>query len=108
MLAVVKTPRINFRIEGNIPQWIIKQIKKVYGNKVNIKADKDEESVNVFETNWYKKISKKITPGFSLKTYKNGLSFRSTYSARYSCLKDSSSSWFLAASISLVSKNGLS
>jgi len=70
MQAVVKAPHINFRIKGKIPKWLLDALKKRYSEKVSISKDEDQ-AVNIFETDWYKKVNKAITPGFSLKTYRN-------------------------------------
>jgi DNA-binding XRE family transcriptional regulator len=70
MLAVVKTPRTDFKIQGKIPYWIISKLKRIYGSKVKI-SDTTEEKVDVFQTNWFSTISKRLSPGKALKTYRN-------------------------------------
>jgi len=69
MLAVVKTPRIKLKIEGDIPRWIISRLKKEYGQKVFL--DDNDEYVDISETGWYKSISRKMTPGDALKIYRS-------------------------------------
>jgi DNA-binding XRE family transcriptional regulator len=70
MQAVVKTPHININIRGEIPKKIISTLKEEYGNKVKFIEDNDDELINVFETDWYKKIKSQTTPGNNLKIYR--------------------------------------
>lgn len=70
MQAVVKTPRIEINIKGDIPQKIITLLKEEYGKKVHLIKDEDDEYVDVFETDWYKKISAEKTPGDNMKIYR--------------------------------------
>jgi len=72
MLAVVKKRRTNkrlFEIRGEIPQNIIEYFKAEYGNAFEI-LDNQNELVDIFETDWFKKINKKTTAGESLKIYR--------------------------------------
>ena len=78
MLAVVKKPRTKkptLEIRGNIPSWIISRLKKEYGKQLKITDDEDE-LINIIQTDWYSKISKKTTPGHALRIYRenSGLS----------------------------------
>ena len=68
MQAVVKTPHIDINIKGEIPDKIIKVLKEEYGKKVIFSGD--DEFVNVFETDWYKKIKNKTSPGDNMKIYR--------------------------------------
>jgi DNA-binding XRE family transcriptional regulator len=70
MQAVVKTPHINIKIKGTIPHRILSILKDEYGHKVKIIPDNYEEKINVFETEWYKNIKEKMTPGKNLKLYR--------------------------------------
>ena len=70
MLAVVKTPRIEITIKGDIPPKIITLLKEEYGKKVHIINDEDDEYVNITETDWYKKIKAEKTPGDNMKIYR--------------------------------------
>ena len=70
MLAVVKTPRIEISIKGDIPPKIITLLKEEYGKKVHIINDEDDEYVNIIETDWYKKIKSENTPGENMKIYR--------------------------------------
>ena len=70
MQAVVKTPRIKINIRGDIPKKILSVLREEYGEKVKLFEDINEEKVNIFETEWYKKTKAKITPGDNLKIYR--------------------------------------
>ena len=72
MLAIVKKPHTNvilFEIKGNIPNQVLSYIQQEFGPDVKIIED-DEELVNIFETDWYKKINTTITPGDAVKVYR--------------------------------------
>ena len=71
MLAVVKAPHTKLRIEGNIPRWMLLRLRRNYKNRLIIQED--EETVDAFETDWYKKVAKTVTAGFALKTYRENL-----------------------------------
>jgi DNA-binding XRE family transcriptional regulator len=73
MLAVVKTPLINIHIRGRIPTRLVTVLKKEYGNKVKLTEEDDDELVDVFQTDWYKRIKKTLTPGTNLKIYRQNL-----------------------------------
>lgn len=70
MQAVVKTPHIEIHIKGDIPQKIITMLKEEYGKNVHVTKDEDDEYVDVFETDWYKKINAEKTPGDNMKIYR--------------------------------------
>ncbi|MCK4728445.1 MAG: helix-turn-helix transcriptional regulator [Desulfobacterales bacterium] len=72
MLAVVKKPRTNttlFEVKGNIPAGVMEYLQREFGQNVEI-VDEDEELVNIFDTHWYKGIKKAITPGDTLRIYR--------------------------------------
>ncbi len=70
MQAVVKTPRIEIKIKGDIPNKILTVLKEEYGKKVHISEDEDDQLINIFETDWYKDIKSKTTPGDNMKIYR--------------------------------------
>ncbi len=81
MLAVVKKPRTEetlFEIKGNIPTRVIDYLTREFGHDFGVEADDDEELVNAFETDWYKEISRKTTPGDALKVYRENLGLSQT------------------------------
>jgi DNA-binding XRE family transcriptional regulator len=67
MQAVVKTPRTEITIRGEIPARILTALKSEYG--VALKISKDDTE-NIFETGWYKDIKAKTTPGDTMRTYR--------------------------------------
>ena len=72
MLAVVKKPHTNislFEIKGDIPNQVLGYLQQQFGQDIEIIED-EEESVNIFETNWYKQISTTLTPGDAIKVYR--------------------------------------
>ncbi len=70
MQAVVKTPRIEITIKGDIPPKMIALLKEEYGKKVHIINDDDDEYVNITTTDWYKKIKAEKTPADNMKIYR--------------------------------------
>ena len=70
MQAVVKTPHIEIKIKGNIPGSLLSLLKKEYGKKLRFTEKEDNELVNVFETDWYKKIKKETSPGDNMRIYR--------------------------------------
>ena len=69
MLAVVKTPRIDIRIKGKMPQRLLRCLKTEFGNKLYIKED-EEEYVDFFKTDIYREIKKEMTPGTYVRIYR--------------------------------------
>ena len=69
MQVVVKTPRINLKMKGDIPAGIIKALKNEYGD-LQITQDKDDEVVNIVDTDWYKSMLPLLTPGKALRVYR--------------------------------------
>ena len=76
MLAVVKKRRTNkqlFEIKGDIPKKVLDYLTLEYGNGLEILDSDKDESVNIFDTPWFKNINKTSTPGESLKIYRQNL-----------------------------------
>ena len=69
MQAVVKTPRIEINIKGEIPDRLLSILQEEFGNDVQI-SDEDNETVDIFETDWYRNIKSKIIPGDNLRIYR--------------------------------------
>jgi DNA-binding transcriptional regulator YiaG len=72
MLAVVKTPHIDVRIQGNISPFMMEVLKKEYGRKLHIQNEK-EESDDYFETAMAKALDKKATPADCIQIYRENL-----------------------------------
>ena len=72
MLAVVKTPHIKIRIEGRIPPRLMTVLKKEYGKGVRLVDDPEteEELIDVFQTDWYRRTKARLTPGKNLRIYR--------------------------------------
>ena len=73
MLAVVKTPLIRIHIKGQIPKQIVTVLKQEYGDKMKLTEEDDDELVDVFQTDWYKRVNKGLTPGKNLKIYRQNM-----------------------------------
>ncbi len=72
MLAVVKTPRIDVRIKGDISPLMMEVLKKEYGRKLHIQSEW-EESVDYFETAQAKALNKKATVANCIQIYRENL-----------------------------------
>jgi DNA-binding XRE family transcriptional regulator len=70
VLAVVKTPLTKIRIKGRIPNKLIEVLVQEYGKNVQITPDSEDEKLDVFQTDWYKKIKKKLTPGTYIRVFR--------------------------------------
>lgn len=70
MQAHVKTHHIKIDIEGDIPPDLINYLKRNYGKKLKLVKEKDDELVDVFETDWFKKISKNTKSGDAMRIYR--------------------------------------
>ena len=69
MLVVAKKPRINLKLEGQGIHKVITLIKKKYPD-VEVKNNDDDDLVIIEDTDWYKEISKSMTPAKALKIYR--------------------------------------
>ena len=70
MLAVVKTPRTNIRIKGQISERLMEVLVSEYGKDVELTRQPEDELVDVFQTDWYKNTKKKMTPGIYMKIFR--------------------------------------
>ena len=71
MQAVVKTPRIDISIRGAaIPPKLLDVLREEYGAALQLAEESGEELVDAFETDWYKDIKEKMTPGAYLRIYR--------------------------------------
>jgi DNA-binding XRE family transcriptional regulator len=71
MQAVVKTPRIEINIKGDIPHKLLTVLTDEYGEDIKIYEDEDDdEKINIFETDWYKKTKARMSPGDYLRNYR--------------------------------------
>lgn len=81
MLAVVKKRRTNkrlFEIKGEIPNHIIDYFRHEYGSAFQIVEDAEQELVDVFETDWFKKLNRKASAGESIRIYRQNFGITQT------------------------------
>lgn len=71
MLVVVKTPRIEITGKGEFPAKVLKVLKDVFGEKVQISDD----SVDWFKTKEHKEIRKSMKPGHVVRIYRENAGF---------------------------------
>ena len=71
MQAVVKTPHIEISVRGAaIPPKLMDVLREEYGPELSLVEDDGDELVDVFETQWYKGLKEKMTPGTYLRIYR--------------------------------------
>ena len=70
MQVAVKTPRIEVKMKGDIPERVILFLEEEYGVSLRQTADDGEEVVNALETDWYKRTMAAMTPGKALRIYR--------------------------------------
>lgn len=70
MQAHVKTPHIKINIKGEIHPKVLSVLKEVYGKKVKLIKENDEELVDAFETEWFKNIDATMSPGKNMRIYR--------------------------------------
>ena len=70
MQAHVKTPLIEIDIKGKVHPKVISVLKEIYGKKLELIKDGDDEYVDAFKTDWFKKAKKRLTPANNIKIYR--------------------------------------
>ena len=70
MQAVVKTPRIEVNIKGEISPKLITVLEEEFGKDLLLAEERDEETLDIFASDWYREIQAKTTPGDNLKIYR--------------------------------------
>jgi len=78
MQVAVKTPRIDLKMSGDIPERVILFLEEEYGVSLRQAAEDDEEIVNALETDWYKRTMADITPGKALRIYRENAGLTQT------------------------------
>ncbi len=67
----MKTPRIEISVRGAaIPPRLMDVLKEEYGPELSLVEDDGDNLVDVFETQWYKGVKEKMTPGIYLRLYR--------------------------------------
>jgi DNA-binding XRE family transcriptional regulator len=75
MLAVVKTPHTDLKIRGFIPTAVLQVLRTEYGSHLRIEKQKGEDDlIDVFATDLYKRFKKTVKPGDYVRTYRSNLS----------------------------------
>jgi DNA-binding XRE family transcriptional regulator len=64
MIAIVKSPRIEMK--GDIPDAFLEIARKFFGQDL-IEVKKDDELVNIADTNWAKRRAAMRSPGLNMK-----------------------------------------
>jgi len=57
-------------MKGEIHPKVLSVLKEVYGKKVKVIKDSDEELVDAFETEWFKNIDATMSPGKNMRIYR--------------------------------------
>ena len=70
MQVLVKMPHTKIDMKGDIHPEILSAINKVYKKNVKLYNDDGEEIELATETDWFKKIESKTTPGDVIKIYR--------------------------------------
>ena len=78
MLAVVKTPLTRIRIKGRVPNKLIDLLAEEYGNALQITPDPEDEKLDVFQTDWYKNLKKRLSPGSYIKVFRQNKNMTQT------------------------------
>jgi len=70
MLAVVKTPHTEFRIEGDIPDNLLAWLNGEYDGELQVVEDDDDLLEDWFETDLHRQIEARTTDGDRLKIHR--------------------------------------
>lgn len=70
MQAVVKTPHIELKIKGEISPKLISVLEEEFGPELMLEDEQEDETVNIFGTDWHAQIKSKMSPGENLNIYR--------------------------------------
>jgi DNA-binding XRE family transcriptional regulator len=70
MQAHVKTPLTKIEIKGEVHPKVLSVLKEIYGKKLLLIKNDSDEYIDAFETDWFKKVSKRLTPAKNIKIYR--------------------------------------
>lgn len=70
MQAAVRTLHTEIKLRGDIPEKIVNLLRAEYGKDFHIESNDDSETMNAFESEWYKTVKAAMTPGDALKIYR--------------------------------------
>jgi antitoxin component HigA of HigAB toxin-antitoxin module len=71
MLVVEKTHHIKINLHGKGIEKVIKILKKNLPRLVVSETDTDDEYINIEDTEFWKEMQKKKTPGMALRVYRD-------------------------------------
>ncbi len=69
MQAVVKTPHTEIIINGIVSTGILEALRQEYGN--DLKIIEDGQTVNIFETEWYRTVKAGMNPGDYVRVFRD-------------------------------------
>lgn len=78
MQVVAKTPHIDLRITGEIPEKVLRALEEEYGDALQVSGENEDELVDVTTTDWYRETKKGITPGDVLRIYRENAGLTQT------------------------------
>ena len=78
MQVVAKTPHIDLRITGEIPEKVLRALEEEYGDALQVSGENEDELVDVTTTDWYRETKKGITPGDALRIYRENAGLTQT------------------------------
>lgn len=67
MQVVVKKPHI--RIDGEVPRLLVEYLRSEFG-EIEVIENKDDELVEVIESDWYRAIRSTMQPGHNMRIYR--------------------------------------
>jgi DNA-binding XRE family transcriptional regulator len=78
MQVVAKTPHIDLRITGEIPEKVLRALEEEYGDALQVSGENEDELVDVTTTGWYRETKKGITRGDVLRIYRENAGLTQT------------------------------
>ncbi|HJP19051.1 MAG TPA: helix-turn-helix transcriptional regulator [Nitrospinota bacterium] len=66
-----------FEIKGQVPSDVIKFLRKKYGTNMEVLKE-EKEFENIFNTKWYKDVKSSLTPGETIKIYRENFRLTQT------------------------------
>jgi hypothetical protein len=61
-------------VRGRISKRLIDVLRNECGNDVHVSLDPEDETVDIFQTDWHRNIRKKLTPGMYMKVFRQNRS----------------------------------
>ena len=73
MLVRVKEPPTEIELSGEGAEQVLADLKLLYHDRLVI--DEDEETVDITQTEWYRRKAEEVTPGKRLRIYRENRQF---------------------------------